>query len=551
MVISASGIEKSKPSLNQFIERNNSILNEFLNVYELDAKPSYKEVHGTSIPYVYNMLGSWLLNPSTVSISTFQRMSYIDSVISSSLEYNTSIISNTVGDYYHDNKQVQKFVRKAMDNLSEGKAGLIRDMLSSMWSGFYIGEKVYSKPSEYIDGKVWIKDVIAYPPTTVLFRVNRVGQLDDFIYQYVYFAQNPGIQNSLSYLIPGNNYSSVENIWQPPGYNQGAPDGLAFIGDADYPIRSTNIQTVGMIPVPRTKVIHYVRKGPDGFLNPYGRSMLRSAYSFYVLKCAFLQFLAIAGDRKSTPLLIGYVDPASMGTQAQVNVQNPDPSINQPNASQTAINLLTQCLANLRGDSALVVPGMKGTAFDFQVADIGTNLNIFTDTLRYCDDSMQQSLLIPASMLGGGTGQSYALGTSQNSIQNKLLSTMRNSVSRTLIKDYVSDLIKMNFDKSAYKDDLGYFESELLNTEDKTNVVKQYEAMRNSGLTSSSLKDDINKYRQLVGDTELTDAQIKDIEKDMQENEMNTKNTSNKTDVKSSDAHYKKSPNLPKGGSSS
>ena len=542
------------PDLYKFIERNNEILSEFLDIYQLDKQsPSRHEVAGTSIPFVYNLLGSWLINPSTVSLDTFQRMSYTDSIISSSLEYNTSIISNTVGDYFHENKKIEKFVRKCFKELKGGKSGLIRDMLSAMWAGFYTGEKVYSKPSEYIDGKIWIKSVISYPPSTVLFRVNRVGQLDEFIYQYVYFAINPGIQNELSYLVPG----SSEGISQGGcfGYPNGAPDGISFMGDFIFPIRSTNIQTVGLVPVPRNKMIHYIRKGQDGFLNPYGRSMLRSAYNFFVLKCAFLQFLAVAGDKKSLPILVAYCDPMALTTSAPSNPNNPDPLLNDPNQTQTAINTVRQALQALRGDSALILPGMKGAAFDIEAIHSECNLDIFINALKYCDDSMQQSMFIPSSMFGNTQGASYALGTSQATIQNKLLSSIRNSAEDTLIEDYVSDLIRMNFSPDEYeKYDLkmGYFESELLNTEDKIQVSKLYETMRNSGLTSPKIIDDINKYRQKIGDKELTEQEIKELQKDIEkQNQQKTKDTTTKVDVKSHDKKYKKRNDVPMGGSSS
>lgn len=543
--------EKSnmKPDLNKFVERNNEILSQFLDIYQLDNKgPTENEVAGTSIPFVYNLLGSWLINPSTVSIDTFQRISYTDSIISSSLEYNTSIISNTVGEYYHPNKEIEKFVRKCFDRLDEGKSGLIRDMLTAMWSGFYVGEKVYSKPSEYMDGKIWIKSVISYPPSTVLFRVNRIGQLDDYIYQYVYFVVNPGIQNALSYLVPGGPGLESGGGY-PGGYPNGAPDGISFAGDFIFPIRSTNIQTVGLVPVPRTKMIHYVRKGQDGFLNPYGRSMLRSAYNFYVLKCAYLQFLAIAGDRKSTPLLVLYCDPNAVTTNSPSSPMMPDPILNNPMQTQNAIDTARQALNALRGDSALLLPGMKGQAFDVQVADVQGNLDIFVNTLKYCDDSMQQSLLIPSSMFGDSSGASYALGTSQSSIHNKLLSSIRNSITKTLEQDYVADLIKMNFAPEEYNDDLGYFESDLLNTEDKINVVKLYETLKNSGLTSSKIEDDINRYRQMVGESELSKKQMTDLQQSIEE--QNMKDTTGKVDVKSGDDHYKKRTDLPMGGSSS
>lgn len=545
---SYSDTAKSKPDLNKFIERNNNILSEFLDIYQLDKKgPSEKDVLGTSIPFVYNLYGAWLINPSTVSLDTFQRISYTDSIISSSLEYNTAIISNTVGEYYHENKEIEKFVRKCFDRLDEGKSGLIRDMLSAMWAGFYVGEKVYSQPSEYMDGKIWIKSVISCPPSTVIFNVNRVGQLDNFIYQYGYFAINPGIQNSLSYLVPGGPGLETGGGY-PGGYPNGAPDGISFAGDFIFPIRSTNIQTVGLIPIPRNKMIHYVRKGQDGFLNPYGRSMLRSAYNYYVLKCAFLQFLAIAGDRKSTPLLILYCDPNALTTSSSSNPSMPDPILNNPQATQNAIDAARQALNALRGDSALILPGMKSQAFDVQVADIQGNLDVFTNTLKYLDDSMQQSLLIPSSMFGDSTGASYALGTSQSSIHNKLLSSIRNSVTKTLLQDYVFDLIDKNFDRDDYNNNLGYFESDLLNTEDKINTVKLYETLKNSGLTSEQIEGDIARYRQRVGESELTSKQMKELQNSLEEQKM--KDTTNKTDVKSNDEHYKKRTDVPVGGSS-
>lgn len=549
-MISNNLVEEQKPDINEFLDRNNNILSEFLNTFDLDKQPPARDIYGTSIPYVFNLLGSWLLNPSTVSISTYQRISYTDSVISSSLEYNTAIISNTIGEYYHPNKKIESFVRKCFDKLEGGKAGLIRDMTTAMWSGFYVGEKVYAKPHEFIDGKTWIKQVIAYPPSTVLFRVNRVGQLDDFVYQYVYYALNPGIQNSLAYLIPGQSLGAGDDAeFFGNGAGANMPDAISFTGDFDYPIRTTNIQTVGMMPVPRKKLIHYVRKGQDGFLNPYGRSMLRSAYNFYIMKCAFLQFLAIAGDRKSTPLLVMYVDPNALTTGSSSSPNSPDPILNNPQATQTAMNTAREALLRLRGDSALLLPGMKSQAFDVQVADIQGNLDLFTNTLKYLDDSMQQSLLIPASMFGSDTGASYALGSAQSNIHNKLLSSIRNSIVHTIIQDYVQDLITMNFNDSDYGQELGYFESDLMSTQDKINVVKLYESMRNTGLTCSKIRSDIDKYRQLVGEAALTNQEFNDLE-ETAEAQMNSQDTTNKTDVKSTDQHYKKRPDIAVGGDS-
>jgi len=75
--------------------------------------------------------------------------------------------------------------------------------------------------------------------------------------------------------------------------------------------------------------------------------------------------------------------------------------------------------------------------------------------------------------------------------------------------------------------------------------------MRACGLTGPTIINDINKYRQLVGDSELSEKEIKELQKELEKMNMKPKDTTGKTDVKSTDSHYKKQNNLPKGGSSS
>jgi hypothetical protein len=526
-----------KAMVDSLIASNNRILKSFIDNNIGNFANDSGEIIGSSIPMVYNFYGSWLINPSTISIETFQRMTYSDPVITSALEYNSSVISNTIGEYFHEDSEIQDFVRKSISKLEGNKKGLIRNMLTAMWAGFAVGEKVYSEPEEFIDGKMWIKRVVPLPPSTILFRADIHGTLVPEIYQYVYFANYPGYQNMLSELTFDNGGACAT----------APPDALSYAGDMPYPVRTATFQAMGLVAIPKSKTIHFVRKGQDGFENPYGRSMLRAAYNFFILKCAYLQFLAIAGDKKSLPLLVAYVDPNALTSNVPISPEAPD-ALMQPGGVevQEALSAVTKALNMVRGDTGLVLPGMKGAAYDLEAIHIEGNTDLFLNALNYLDDQIQKSLFFPSSILGGGDGASFAMGTNQSTIQNKLLSAIRNDIMDCLIKDYVSDLIESNFLPEKYNkfvQEFGYFEPELMNTEDKINVAKLYEAKRNSGLTSASIRKDIDTTRQVLGDAPLTDEEFSALQKDFEN--MNPQ----KTNVKEVDSHYKKQNDKPQGGS--
>lgn len=537
-----------KSSLNEFLTQNDKILDEFLKVNSMWKMNNEEGIEGTSIPFVYNLIGSWLINPSTVSLDTFQRMAYSDPVITSALEYNSSVISNTIGEYHHPDSKIQEFVRDCFKRLKGGKDQLIRDIMTCMWSGFFCGEKVYSSYSEFIDGKLWIKEVLPLPAMSLIFRVDNAGRLENFIYQYVYYAGAPGIQNILSSNYGGGSLEGdIEFLGNRCATN--SPDALSYEGDFTIPIRSTNIQMIGLQPIPRGKIIHYARKGQDGLNNPYGRSMLRAAYNFYILKCAMLQFLAVASKIKSFPLLLAYVDPNALSAPTSVTPEFPN-AMQQPyqvNAQQ-AVDTVADILSQSRGDNAIVLPWMKNIGCLVDTVHCEGNTDLLINTMNFLDDQLQKSLFFPSSMLGGGAGASYAMGTSQNSIHSKLLSADRNAIAGTLVTEFVKDIIVKNFPEEQHKNFFGWFDAELLNTEDKINVLKLYELMVSTGLSTNFIKEDVDRFRQKIGEPPLSNEEF-ELLKEHAVTASNKNDNSNKTDAKEIDKHYKHQTDVPVGGS--
>ncbi len=252
-----------------------------------DGDPS---IIGTAAPYQYNLFSDLIVNPSSVSTTEFQKMAYGDPVIYSSLMYMATVISDMIDRYRNDDKEKEDLVNHSLDNMVISKTKMIRYMLTAMWAGFSLGEKVYNAKKLNGSNKIVISNVIPIPPNSVIFRVDNSGQLkEDGIVQYYYNNLWTGYSNLLSF----NQHNPVT------GNN---PNPYAKKGDLDTPLRTVWAQPIGTVVIPRRKVMHYAIHGNDGLLSPYGRSMLRSSYQYYVQKQALLQISLVAANYKSSPI---------------------------------------------------------------------------------------------------------------------------------------------------------------------------------------------------------------------------------------------------------
>lgn len=445
-------------------------------------------IRGSQVPYLYNIIGDFVVNPSTVSVSTFQRMMYTDNLIGACLEYNTSVITNTIGEYYHPIEEVQELVRHALKEVDGGQEKVVRNLLTGMWAGFFVGEKVYKR----VPLGIIYDRIIPLPPSTILFAVDPEGRVkpDNGIMQYIYSSFPMG--------------GSSMGAW---GYGSGiAPlgmngdndmvDPLSAMGDMDFPIRTPMNFPVGRVNIPTKKCIHFIFDSGDVFGNPYGRSLLRKVHKYYLLKDAILQLLVIAMDRKSTPLIVVYTDP-----RASVDTGNSNERLN-------AIDAIRDVLGDIHQNTALAVPGKKGETYEFDAVPVQGDLTIFTECLEYIDNAIQQAMLIPDTLFKTGTtGGSYALGSEQSSTHDKLISSIRNSVTRTLVDQFIRPLIELNFGEDYVESEWGYFATKVLSEEQLTTIIENYKLAQEANLVGKDDLAALNKTREKMG-FEPTDAPI-------------------------------------------
>lgn len=453
---------------------------------------SFKDLtpqRGTPIPALFNNFYKFVQNPSTVSIETFKRMIDTDDTIGSGVDFLITCLAARLGTYQHPNKEISSFINKRLNEIDGGWTPAVRSLLAGTWSGFMVMEKVWANTE---NGFV-PKKLVALPPSTILFEVDRTGELTfDGILQYQR-NYNPAFFQS------GSNYLFGFASYMLPADRAFKPDPFAKLGDFPYPLRTSNLFSYLAIRIPTAKCIHYAFDGQGGFGNPYGRSMLRRAYNFYVLKHAVLQMLAIALDRKGTPLTLVYADPNT--TVIDANKYSSGTSAKGQRIGIRADQAARDAFRNIHNDTTIILPGKKGQIYDTDFVPQTSNANDFIETLRFCNMSLLRALLIPSLVFLGGDGSgAYALGQEHAKTFDKICDGMLEGAKQCLIQQLVHEMIAYNFPESMWKEDgLGTFGKRELTQDEINKEMEVIEKAVNIGAIDMNDMNDLNSIRDKMG----------------------------------------------------
>ena len=207
-------------------------------------------------------------NPDNIDIETYRGMK-LDSQISAGLN---CMVLATIGNGWefnfkdeNDTEQVD-FVRRAYAGINQmpGKRGslfeVFREVLSALWAGFSVTEKVWKQDS---NGKWVISRYKVLPPETVEFKVDKQGRLS----KSSAVVQNPNARNSVI-----------------------------------LPARKVNVFTIN---------------GDYG--NPYGTSILKPVHRTWYVKDWLLKFHSMFLENMGSPFWVGKTnrDTADMNAALQ------------------------------------------------------------------------------------------------------------------------------------------------------------------------------------------------------------------------------------------
>lgn len=442
---------------------------------------------GTPIPALYNIFYKFIQNPSTVSVETFKRMIDTDETIGSGVDFLTSCLLARLGAYQHDDPIVTKFVKMAFEDVEGGFADACKDLLSASWAGFGVSETVWAnKPQGFVPQKL-----VPLPPATILFETARTGEVTpDGILQYQRNYNPIGLANGASFFAGLMNAS--------PGFIPNRPDPMAKFGDMPFPLRSANTFNYLSIRIPVVKCIHFAWNSQGRFGNPYGRSLLRRAYNWWVQKWAYCQMMGVGLDRKGTPLLVVFADPNATMQDARVYASGAKPD---RNSSKRAPAAAAEAFRNIHNDTVVVLPGMKDKTFSVQPVDMTGSAADFIEAIRLCNTLMMRALLIPALIFTSGDGAgSYSLGQEHAKTFDKILDGYLEGFKRVLLDQLVKPILAFNFPKAVWTEKgLGGFARRELTVDERQKEAELFTVAIDKGIVDTDDLADLNKMREAMG----------------------------------------------------
>jgi hypothetical protein len=443
---------------------------------------------GTNIPALYNQVYRFIQNPSTVSVETFKRMVDTDETVGSGVDFLTTCLAARLGLYTHPSEEVAKFVNKALNEIQGGWTNAVKEMLSASWAGFSVGEKVWANTN---DGFV-PKKIVQLPPGTLLFETDRTGELTiDGILQYQR-NYNPALFGS------GTNYLFGFSTATTSGSPNWRPDLYAKMGDYPFPLRTPNMFSYMSVRIPVRKCIHYSFDCSGKFGNPYGRSLLRRAYKHWVLKDTVLQMMAVALDRKGTPLQVWYVDPAATFIDSDKYVAGKD--LQNMNIGIRAQDAVKKALSRVHNDSVIIMPGKKGQFVEHDFINQQSNAQDFIAALNYLDTRIMRALLLPPLVFSSGDGAgSYALGQEHAKTFDKILDGFLAGLKQTLMP-FIKEIIAYNFPREAWEEHgLGEFADREMSVDEREKEMTCVQTAVTMGAIDINDLDDLNKVRDIAG----------------------------------------------------
>lgn len=454
-----------------------NVKSELKNRYdELSGLQKAQTQMGTAIPQLYGSLSRFIANPSTVSVETYKRMLDTDETIGSGVDFMNLALIARFGDYKHPVPEIQKLVRRAIDQMEGSWHANLDEMFSAEWSGFSITEQVWQFLDDFDGAPAFVpKKLVTYAPLTIVFAVNRHGEvLPDGIYQYQRFHNTwfntylHGIANDLD------------------GFR---PDMFASVGDYPYPVRIAADLTYLTVKIQRDKVIHLLSSSTGKFGNPYGRSIFRRIYKNWVLKDAFLKMWLVAADRKGTPLVVGYAAPNDTVLAQQREGMEPEPM-----RSDLA---LAQTMKTIHNSSFIVVPGMKEQQYLIEAIQVNGDMNVFKDGTEYYNKAIMRGLLIPPLVLGGDGGGSFALGDIHKKVWAETIDGKLKPYKQAILDQFIRKIIAYNFPRGQWeKHGYGEFVLEEHDPEVMEKLSNIFKNLTDDGYMSPTDQIDMDEVRQ-------------------------------------------------------
>jgi Protein of unknown function (DUF935)/Phage portal protein len=305
----------------------------------------------------YDRYDSEDFNPSDFDLDVYEKM-LKDGQVKAGLDIiklSATARGFTVTGDDAETKKYAEFINENFELIRGNVEDVLGEMLSALEYGYSATEKVFDYDKK--TGKIMLKKMKVLNPHTVKVKTNKYGDIE-YVKQYIGSKQ---------------------------------------------------------IIIPASKIIWYAHDKKFG--NPYGNSVLRTAYKHWFIKDKMYRFANIAYERYGTPLLVGTVQDAK------------------------DVGKMKQLLAKINGLTGLAISGG-----DDIKAIQGSNAD-FVGYIEHHDRKIMEALLVPPMLLGLSRGQSgsYALSGNQFDIFMIRLQALQRDLKALIEEEIIRPLIDLNF----------------------------------------------------------------------------------------------------------
>ncbi len=427
------------------------------------------EQFGTSIPVAFFPGNdNIIIDPSNVGTGIIDRMIKTDDTISSAVQFKIMMILSKIGEYQHSNDEIKKFVQKYLKNMRGPNWSVaMQGMLSYHGYKFSVSEVNFGLDDDLRKTPVQIK---SYHPSTIAFEVDENGEITDhgiiqFTHQHTQFS-NPN--------------------WRFTAIRHGFTVKNPFTTPVDrlHPHRVPFFQNIGMVRIPRNKVVHMTGLNFNTFGNPYGNSAVRTAHMLWQIKVFMLKQMGITGKRHATSRIWAT---APHGAQ-KVEVVLGNGMTKQVSPAEAVRLMLKDAETN---DN--LVTGPEDDGYKMTVLADTAGLDQFVNVINALNVWIFRCFLMPSLVMTDGTAGSRSLGDKHFQIVDRIAEADAAEFTEGIINQFIERNIIENF---GIQDDYGSFAQRPQTIEERQRLGSMFGQLANDGWLDPSGKKDVEFVRE-------------------------------------------------------
>ena len=440
-----------------------------LELEEKMIRDSVDDQVGTSIPRSFTAgKDNFIIDPSNVGTGILDRMIKTDDTISAAVQFKILMILSKVGDYHHDDDKIKEFVKEFLQGMKSPTWGAAMEaMLSYHGYKFSVSEIVFGLDTNL--NKVPRK-IVTYHPSTVAFEVDENGEItENGILQFT--NQHSRFSN------PNFTFSAVRH-----GFKVVNPFSTPI--DRLQPFRVPFFTQIGMVRIPRNKVLHFTGMNFNAFGNPYGNSAVRTNHLLWSLKNFILKQLGISSKQGA----MGKIHATAPFGEQKVEVVKGDGTKEIVSPSE-AVRLMLSDIQNQ--DSFVTGPESEG--YKMTVLDNSADLNQYTETINQINIWMFRSFLLPSLVLTDGSSGSRSLGDKHFQLVDKIADSESEFFTQIVVNEMIERVIIENF---GVQKNYGKFNRRPQTVEERQALASMFGGLANDGWMKPHVKEDFEFVRE-------------------------------------------------------